>query len=413
MINLLLVTHRFHPYDKVGARRWSKFVNYLQCYEDLRVTVITQQSETLPNNTNPWNIDLKPSVKVIRLRRSLPAYLSEQMKIGKWLFNVIEHKWRRVRGYTDEGYGFSQRACDYISRHMGDLKPDVIIASVPAFSTAYFMARLKQKYPEKALILDFRDVWTDGFLSWNPQLTTQSPFYLKQVEMERFSLEHCDALVSVTPEAVEKIGAKFPDTKRIQRLFTNGCDRADLNKQEPPYPSVFNTDKINICHFGTLDFGRDLEFIKLVGEIQTNQIEWYCFGYFNASTRQLAEQFPNVHLAGHLPHSALHPYFFHADYHLIINDREFYYAYGSKIFDAILYNKKVIYISRYNSLVDKFKNRSGFCYSENDTLSNKALLDELTKTPMAVDEKMLSEFDVEVISAAYYELIKEVYARKH
>lgn len=411
MINLLLVTHRFHPYDKVGARRWSKFVSYLQHYPDLKITVLTQQTDTTFDNENPWNINLKPTVEVIRLKRSLTEYLSGKVKVGKRVVSAMDHKWRSIQGYTDEGYGFSRNAYHYLKTNLPVLNPDVIIASMPAFSTAYFMAKLKQGNPGKRLILDFRDVWTDGFLSWNPHLTPQSAFYLKQIAMERFSLEQCDAIVSVTPEALEKIDAKFPVTGRLQRLLTNGYDRADRDERVPPCPSVFKNDKINICHFGTLDFGRDLEFIKLAKDLQHNQIALYCFGYFNETTRNEALKFSNVHLMEQLPYSALHPYFFHADYHLIINDREFYYAYGSKIFDAILYGKKIVYISRSNSLVSRFKNHNGFCHSENDPLSNRVLLQRLTKEAIEKNQNLFREFDIEEISKGYYKLIQEVYAK--
>lgn len=413
MINLLIVTHRFHPYSKVGARRWSKFVNYLQHQQNLKITVVTQQAKVKSNNTNPWNVFLKSSVDIISLSPAWFEFLADRIRFGKNLFVALDHKWRYFRKYTDEGYGFSQNAYKYINKNFAKFKVDVIIASVPAFSTAYFMAKLKQKYPQVKLILDFRDVWTDGFLSWNPHLTPQSPFYLKQIEFEKFSLKHCDALVSVTPEALEKISAKCPNQHRKERLLTNGYDELDLNNEEPAFPTIFNKEKINICHFGTLDFGRDLEFIKLVGDIKSNQLEWYCFGYFNDSTRKLAVEHSNVHLVDQLPYAALHQYFYHADYHLIINDREFYYAYGSKIFDALLYRKKVIYVSRFNSLVGKLKDYQGFIHTENDDFSNKRLLNELNKVPMKLNELTYKELNIEVISDDYYKLIEEVNESKY
>jgi len=403
MKNVVIVVQRFSPYEKVGARRWSKIVHYLQSYEDINITVITQKYNGL--SVNPWNIDLdKKKVKVI--------YLSEKFDNLKNMFPFLKRvsvflKFK-VLGHTDEGYGFSKKAFSFLNSNSAELNPDLVIASSPAYSTCYFSALYKKKNSEVKLINDYRDAWIDGFFSWNKNLTEADKIYKKQKKMELFSLNNCDAVVSVTPELVQKFKGKITDTSINCHLFTNGYDKRDLPVSIPEYPKEFKKENINICHFGTLDFGREDEFLKFVSDLDPNEkIVFYLIGRLSEKLRGAISSLKNVIHIPSLEPLLLKPFLYHSDLHLVVNDREFYYAYGSKIFDAMLYSKPVIFISKENSLIQRCKNDSFFLHSDNSSECNKKVINLVSQKKYLNSGKLdYNEFDMKYIAEKYYTMIK-------
>lgn len=140
MSNLVIVVQRFSPYNKVGARRWSKFVHYLQNYSDLNITVITQKHNNL--SADPWNIDLRSDKIKVEYVNDPLAVIASSLNIFKRLSDFFRYK---VFKHTDEGYGFSKRAFLHLEKNEQRLMPDVVIASSPSYSTCYFAAKYRKK----------------------------------------------------------------------------------------------------------------------------------------------------------------------------------------------------------------------------------------------------------------------------
>jgi hypothetical protein len=402
MINLVIVVQRFSPFDKVGARRWSKFVHYLQKNEDLKIKVITQNYNF--QNSNPWNIEIdREKVEIIyvsdifsSIKKSLP-----------FLNKPIDYIQYKLFKYTDEGYGFSKKAFNYLKKERLELKPDVIVASSPAYSTCYFASKYKSIFPKTKLINDFRDAWIDGFFSWNLGDKSSHPTYTKQVDMELFALNNCDVVVSVTPELVEKLKFKVTNPKVDTLLVTNGFDRRDLIDANLDYPLQFDKKKQNICHFGTLDFGRDDEFLRFItsATLPDNFII-YLIGTISNKLKMKLSGFKSVVHFEQMQPDTLHSFLYYADFHLIVNDSEFYYAYGSKVFNAMLYKKPLIFISKENSLIKKYKTNIGFFFTDGSTNSNEEMIKKISSFKYDANEMpSYPEFDIETLSRQYYNII--------
>jgi hypothetical protein len=402
MINLVLVVQRFSPFDKVGARRWSKFVHYLQKKEDLNIHIITQNYYYPASN--PWNIEIDKAKVRITYLNTLSGTINKYFPLFKRPLDFLQY---RIFNHTDEGYAFSKKAFDHLKKERQNILPDVIIASSPAYSTCYFAAKYKAMFPQVKLINDYRDAWIDGYFSWNKAIDDTNPSYKKQMEMELFSVNNCDVVVSVTPELTDKFKNKIKNKNTTAVLITNGYDKRDHKAKELNYPSQFVKNKINICHFGTLDFGRDDEFIKFLETVIPDNIVFHLIGTVSEKLKIKCQNNKSVILTQQIKPDLLSSFLFYADFHLIINDLEFYYAYGSKVFDAMLYSKPIVFISKENSLVKKYKNSSGFFYSDNSAVSNKSLIEKIGQYEH-VPTKLSTypEFDIETLSNEYYDLIK-------
>lgn len=404
MINLVLVIQRFSPFDKVGARRWSKFVHYLQNKDDLKIHIITQNY--FYPKSNPWNIEINKEKVSITYLNTLSTTINKYFPLFNRALDFLQY---RIFNHTDEGYAFSKKAFDHLKKERQNILPDVIIASSPAYSTCYFAAKYKAMFPQVKLINDYRDAWIDGYFSWNKTIDDSNASYKKQQEMELFSINNCDVVVSVTPELTEKFKNKIESKGTKTVLVTNGYDRRDLKTNQVKYPSQFVKSKINICHFGTLDFGRDDEFIKVLETTFPENIIFHLIGTVSEKLKVKCKNNKSVILTPQIKPDLLSSFLFFADFHLIINDLEFYYAYGSKVFDAMLYSKPIIFISKENSLVKKYKNNFGFFYSDNSTTSNKTLIEKILQYEHIPDKlSNYAEFDIETLSNDYYDLIKNL-----
>lgn len=410
MINLVLVTQRFSPYDKVGARRWSKFIYYLQNYNDLNILVITQDYKIKTKN-NPWNVEYNSEKVKITYITDYITKLKNKLPLFNIFFDLLQYK---LMGYTDEGYGFSKKAFNHIKSNLNSINPTLIIASSPAYSTCYFAAKFKNSNPKIKLINDYRDAWIDGFFSWNKSLTKNHRIYKKQVNMESFSINHCDGIVSVTPELIDKYSIKLTNKNTTTALITNGFDKRDYSIDSNKYPAIFDKTKINICHFGTLDFGRETEFLKFINSTSIpNSIVIYLIGNIASGLLNDIKAYKNIIHIKELQPNELSHYFIHSDYHLVINDLEFYYAYGSKIFDAMLYNKPILFISKENSLIKKYKNNSTFIHSDNSNELNEQMVQKILNiNTNKIEQNDYCDFDIEQLSHKYYTLIKSLVNEK-
>ncbi|MDX2171938.1 MAG: hypothetical protein SFY56_02385 [Bacteroidota bacterium] len=371
----------------------------------MKIYILTQNY--FSQSANPWNIQIDKAKVNITYLNSFLDRLKSKGRVYSRVINLIQTK---ILSYTDEGYGFSIKAIQYLKKNREIILPSIIIASSPAYSTCYFASKFKETFPEIKLINDYRDAWIDGFFSWNKTLTQESYLYKKQVRMEQFSLNNCDAIVTVTPELLQKLKTKNTNNKIKSYVITNGYDKRDYFDENLNFPNEFNRSKVNICHFGTLDFGRDKEFLKLISSKNiSDKIMFYLIGSISEYLKERIKNLQNVTHIEHIPSKFLGPFLYYANFHLIINDAEFYYAYGSKIFDAMLYSRPIIFISKENSLIEKYENEYDFFHSNNSIESNIRLFERISFYKKSEELNTdYSDFDIKTLSNKYYQTIKEL-----
>jgi hypothetical protein len=418
LIKVLLIAQKFPPYNKVGARRWAKFVKYLQ-YKNLDITVITQDW-----GKGGEEIHFEKNVKVNRIK-DLFFDLKTRFPVLSALITKAEFINRRLFKHTDEGYLFNKKAIELGSKLIKKENITIVIATSPPWSTPYFASLLLKKHPDIKIIQDFRDAWIDDYFACNPGTPETHPTFLREVEMEKYALNNCHALVTVTPGLLDRLKVKINNSTIVKKLITNGYDEQDyVDPKTLPYPKDFNPSKINICHFGTLDFGREEEFIRMHSKLSlefgnNDSLQFILVGNNNQKLNKYIEErkLSSVKLLPHQTGNTLKAFMAHADFHLIVNDTAFYYAYGSKIFDAFLYRRPVIFISKPNGLSDFIAtNKIGWCSDTSDNslqiLAKKVLElsgnKETIGTYFKYDEANLEVFSIKHLAGQYYNLIVQL-----
>lgn len=422
--SVLILSYKFAPYEGIGARRWTKFVKYLT-NEGVNVIVITNNWKV--KGINSWQHDLveKKNLKVIKLQTPFNIFRFYNKFLDKVLFKIelylsVKFKW------TDEAYLFYSNNFKKIKHIINKNKIINIIATGGPFSTNYFASKLKQEIPEINLIQDFRDLWMEEYFFEYPSRTTEHPFYLKEKEMEQFTLKNSDIITSVTPGYLLRLKRKSqsinPSNQKYE-LIENGFDEGDkINFTLNDYPfDVFNNNVLNISHFGTADFGRESEFVSFLKDIKNyllndNKIVFHFFGNnpqrFKAEIKEM-ELEERVFFHKFYPPKEVQRFMFFSDIHLVINDPVCYYAFGTKVYDAFLYKKPILLICKEDVLYERIKsNKLGFV-TNNTKNQNNELISELMNnyTPIKNAEYINYEFNfnnysVKYLTQKYIELLK-------
>lgn len=418
---MIILSYRFPPYEGVGARRWSKFVEYMS-QANIQIHVVTANWKKTEKQI--WEIESKENIHIHIL---VNPFYSLKM-IFPWvvrIFNKLEYLIDKWFGMIDDShlyYILNQKKIEQIIKKN---QISHIIATCPPYTSVYFATKLKVKYPHIKLINDFRDTWTDDYFSWNRGDSESHPTFKKQIKMEAFCLNNCDAVVAVTEGLMKRLEVKIVNPRVQKCLIHNGYDERDFCGVETPYPHNYLDKKyFNISHFGTLSFGRDTEFFnffdflsaKMDSDI-SGKIKFNFFGSIDEVTKKKLMEHPlscMIEFRDFIPPKEIQPVMLYSDMHLVVNDSVFFYAIGSKIFDAFLYKKPVLVISKRDYLHNLINtNNIGFATDNSKEENNDVLLKLKKYVSNENAIKFNTEFDYSVFSIrelanSYLELLNKV-----
>jgi hypothetical protein len=356
-LRFCLIAYKFPPYDKVGARRWAKFCKYL-AIEGAEIHVISNRWDE--KHGNGWLGDVtKLNIIIKRFPWPIDWLLPPSDKILFRFWMILS----RLLGWTDEAHGYFLFNQYRIKRYLKKHQIKLLVATGPPFSANYFAARIKKRLPFLRIVQDLRDLWTEEFKFEYPHIPLGSRLHRKMISMEKYSLRSADLVVSVCPACVEKIKRTAQEYNAVAPIveIANGFDADDYKSFDvSEFPETeFSRSNLNISYFGTLDSGRDKEFLKFLRGYGSQELDWgssvlfHFFGHVNPDFLKIiqAEKFDQfIRIWPFQSPSRLQKYMFFSDMHLVVNDAVYYYAYGSKFYDALLYRKPIVLISRPESL---------------------------------------------------------------
>jgi hypothetical protein len=382
--SLAILAYKFPPYEKVGARRWAKLSKYLSRV-GFKVHIITTNWKEMRGS---WDRDVVPGPNLVVNRWGTPVDFLMRKNTG--IPGRLRFLIARACRWTDEAYHYYAYHYRRIASYIRKNDIGVVVATGAPFSANYFAARLKSDFPALVLVQEFRDMWTEEFYLEYPSIRKGSLLQKKIFAMEAFSLTSCDAVVSVTPGCTTRFERRAREVGSVVKRFVtieNGFDPDDARVfGDHEFPGeLFSRDSLNIAHFGTLDAGRDIAFLEFLASIKDRlsnmPIRFIQFGHCNAHTQKSIESLNlngRVVFVESMTPSALLRYMYFADVHLAVNDPVFYYAYGSKVFEAYMYKKPVVVISaRRDGLFRLVSETKTGLVTDNTPASNHLLLDQL------------------------------------
>ncbi len=271
-LNVLLVTFSFPPAGGVGVLRALSLAKYLP-ENGIRLDVLTARNapsvgkdlsllEQVPQSVTvhrTWTLDLP-----FALRKALKGLVGGSGRtatsatgfIPATGFTTAPSLKQRIRTLVgnlllpDPQIGWLPFAFPAACRIVRRRKIDAVVLTVPPFSTALLVARLRRRFPALPIVLDFRDEWlstTLDLVSFNNNLHARAVAQRSEAEAVRA----VTSVVAVTEAARRELRGRYPDQDPTKFVcIPNGFDRPIA--LPAPRPSTSAGDRIVLTYIGSV-----------------------------------------------------------------------------------------------------------------------------------------------------------------
>ncbi len=412
MKNILVIAYKFPPMGGIGTRRWAKFAKYF-AREGYKVHILTINYKK-QDKVN-WMDDIKGNENIIiyRVKSGYPLWLMDlsSNRYIALLQKIINALLKRTFFYMDIAQNWAKYMLPEAKKIIKENNIKNVIVTSPPHSIAYFSSYLKVDLPYINLIQDFRDNWNDDVPYDYPK--TLKFFWQKEksVYMEWFTVKSSDKIVNVTQDITDRMSKRFMEYKEKFITIYNGYDRDDIRNIELNQKNA--SSKIKIIYAGGLGLGRIkaiemiLDSLLKLEKNKREKLEINIYSSYDSS--KLYSKYNTLFGEGIINFNSLvspkeiFKIMAEHDYCLSINSPLYPYAFGTKVFDYMLLNKKIIHISNGGELFEKLQEFGQICVPykqlEIDNMLESILKD--LDINVSID---YSDFDLKNITKKYMEL---------
>lgn len=249
-MKVLLITFSFPPIGGVGVLRALSLARYLPSH-DIEVTVLTAKNapavsvdplllQQLPAGVDverTWTLDLP-----FRLRKAVKKFVSKRGAGAPVAASTPSAKkqplLRRLIAdllLPDPQIGWLPFAFPKAVKLIRARKIDLVLITVPPFSAARLVTKMRRRFPALPIVIDFRDEWltsTINLVSFNR--SERAKRVAQTVESE--AVRDATAVVAVTRAAQRELRKRYPDQSAEKfHCVPNGF------QSEPPTASRVTT----------------------------------------------------------------------------------------------------------------------------------------------------------------------------
>ena len=270
-LNVLLITFSFPPAGGVGVLRALSLAKYLP-ENDIRLDVLTAQNapavgkdlsllRQVPASVTvhkAWTLDLpfamrKALKKVVAGKGAKPASAAASDTAGRP--NFLKQAVGNML-LPDPQVGWLPFAFPAARRIIRNRKIDLVLITVPPFSTVLLVSKLRRVFPALPIVVDFRDEWlttTINLVSFNKNQKAREVAQRAEAEAVR----DATAVVAVTEAARREIRARYPSEPEEKFLCVpNGYDLAPRiagpDSVSSPASSADTSQKIVLTYIGSV-----------------------------------------------------------------------------------------------------------------------------------------------------------------
>lgn len=367
MTNILVIVYKFPPMGGVGTRRWAKFAKYL-AKNGYKVHILTSYYPYTDKLT--WNNDINSENIIIHTFKSkYPNFLLKEFnnkyinKIKRYTQYFLSKTLFTIDNAQYDAYNILSKAKEIILAN--NIKN--VIASGHPVSINYISTYLKIDMPFINLIQDYRDNWNDLEIYQFGNKNGVKSFQQKEkiAFQEFFTLNYSDYIINVSDDLTNALKNKHKNLEKKIITITNGYDEDDfldiVNNESTDFSiiyagSLFNhrIDAINLLLDGILKLNDDFINENLKIYIYSN----YDSSRLNNNYRTLINK--NIFFYNLVSPEEILKIVSKKEYCLSINSKFASYAFGTKIFDYMGLDKKIIHISEGGQLFDLLKAKKQF-----------------------------------------------------
>ncbi len=399
---ILIITYKFPPMGGIGTRRWVKFSKYL-IKLGYQVHILTVDYKFKDETT--WLHDIDEEINIHKFKSKYPAWLlsetnSSFLKQVKRYSNFILKK---LFFYLDIAQYDAKPILSQAKKIIYDYSIKNVIATGHPVSINYISSYLKIDNSDINLIQDYRDNWND--LKVYQYGSSGGLCFFKRKEKsaykEFFTTFYADKVINVSDDLTKKLRSKHKSLAEKFLTLTNGYDIDDFKEVQ------ISNNTFNMIYTGSL-FNERIEAIYLLLDALIALDD----DYINENLKIVIYSNYNVHrIDDKYRHLIAKNIFFKefvspkdivkvmADFSfcLSINSKFASYAFGTKIFDYMALNKKIVHISNGGILYDLLEEKSQFV-SNYDIENVKNVLLKMKNDYLKNESKSLknySEFSLE------------------
>jgi len=258
-MNVLLVTYSFPPAGGVGVLRASSLARYLPA-EDIRLDVLTTRNASAVG-LDQGLLDKIPSEVVIHrtFTFDLPFGLKKAIKrliaTGKTDATNIDSQCRKP--------GFIERVLQNLLlpdpqvtwmpmlvhtayRIIRDREIDLVLITVPPFSTMMLVKKLRERFPNLPTVIDFRDEWLSSSLKLISFNKSEEALRIA-CDTEATAMRSASTVVTVTKAAQRVMRLRYPKEPEGKfQMIPNGFDA------RPALPTKDRQGKFVLTYVGSL-----------------------------------------------------------------------------------------------------------------------------------------------------------------
>jgi glycosyltransferase involved in cell wall biosynthesis len=267
-LNVLLVTYSFPPVGGTGVMRAASLARYLPA-EGIRLDVLTARNASAVGSDAGLLKEIPEAVTVHRtLTLDLPFSLKKKIK------RLIAGRRPHVSNSTTSNVAGKP---NLLKRIIGEIlqpdpqvtwlpvlaraarrivkkrKIDLVLITVPPFSSVLLVQKLRKEFPNLAIVVDFRDEWLTTTFDLVSFLFSRSERTRKIAQnAESAAVTNATAIVAVTEAARRQILTRYPQEPESKfHLIPNGFDATRLVRSAG-VPAPRPDGKIIVTYVGTI-----------------------------------------------------------------------------------------------------------------------------------------------------------------
>jgi glycosyltransferase involved in cell wall biosynthesis len=252
-LNVLLVTYSFPPAGGVGVLRAASLARYLPS-EGIRLDVLTTCNASAVGTDSTLLKEIPEEVRVHRtFTLDLPFGIKKGIKklilraqlrggpaaaaAGPGKPNLLKRVLQDVL-LPDPQVTWLPVLSRAARRIVKERKIDVVLITVPPFSSLLLVAKLRKEFPGLSIAVDFRDEWLSTTIDLVSFSRSKRALRLASAA-EADAVSNATAVVAVTEAARREIGSRYPhepdgkfqlipngfDATRLRRSFSAACVR--------------------------------------------------------------------------------------------------------------------------------------------------------------------------------------------
>jgi glycosyltransferase involved in cell wall biosynthesis len=284
-VNVLLITYSFPPAGGVGVLRALSLAKYLP-ENGVRVDVLTARNAPAVGKDNSLLQQVPVSVTVHRswtldlpfgLRKALKKAISggggAKSHAGPDAAAAVPGRPNPLKKLVgnlllpDPQVGWLPFATPAAKRIIRRRKIDLVLITVPPFSSVRLVSRLRRSFPALPILVDFRDEWlttTINLVSFNNNQRARDIAYQAEAEAVR----DATAVVAVTEAARLELRGRYPEQPEDKFFCVpNGFDATPLTSVKVAAAQV-TQEKVVLTYIGSVYGSTDPRtFIAAVKEL--------------------------------------------------------------------------------------------------------------------------------------------------